>query len=61
MIFRMRAQELIENPPTITIEPRNGRMVPLMDLEIQHCAAVITAAFLNPSKQIKIEIGIYSD
>jgi hypothetical protein len=26
-------------------------MVPLMDVEVQHAAAVIAAAFLNPGKQ----------
>jgi hypothetical protein len=47
----MRAEALIENIPAITIEPQEGEMMPLMDQEIQHCAAVIAAAFLNPSRQ----------
>ena len=49
--FRMRVEELVENIPTITVEPQKGEVMPLMDQEIQHCAAVIAAAFLNPSKQ----------
>jgi hypothetical protein len=47
----MRVEELVENIPTITVEPQEGEVMPLMDQEIQHCAAVIAAAFLNPSKQ----------
>ena len=49
--FRMRVEELVENIPTITVEPQEGEVMPLMDQEIQHCAAVIATAFLNPSKQ----------
>lgn len=49
--FRMRAQAIVEAPPTIPVQEIEGRMIPLMDVEIQHCAAVIAAAFLNPSKQ----------
>lgn len=30
-------------------------MVPIMDMEVEHCAAVIVAAFLNPSRQINIK------
>ena len=46
----MRAQDLAEKHPIIAIEPIKGQMVLLMDIEVQHCAAVIVAAFLNPSK-----------
>jgi hypothetical protein len=49
--FRMRVEELVENIPTITVKPQEGEVMPLMDQEIQHCAAVIATAFLNPSKQ----------
>jgi hypothetical protein len=49
--LRMRAQAIIENPPTITIRVNEGQMMPLMDIEVHHCAAVIVAAFLNPGKQ----------
>ncbi|KAN0105560.1 hypothetical protein V8E52_010911, partial [Russula decolorans] len=45
---RMRAQALIETPPTITVKVKEGQMMPLMDIEVHHCAAVIVAAFLNP-------------
>jgi hypothetical protein len=48
--FRMRAQAIVESPPKITIQETNGQMIPLMDKEIEHCAAVIVAAFLNPCK-----------
>jgi hypothetical protein len=34
-----------------------GVMIPIMDVEVRHCAAVIAAAFLNPSKRNQIEIG----
>jgi hypothetical protein len=47
----MRAQALIETPPTITVKVKEGQMMPLMDIEVHHCAAVIVAAFLNPSRQ----------
>ena len=49
-IFRMRAQGIIEALPTITVQETEGPMIPLMDVEVEHCAAVIIAAFLNPSK-----------
>jgi hypothetical protein len=48
--FRIRAQLLVQNPPKISIEENAGEMGPLLDEEIQHCATVIAAAFLNPSK-----------
>jgi hypothetical protein len=46
----MRAQVLVETPYNITIEEKGQEMMPLMDVEVQHCATVIAAAFLNPSK-----------
>jgi hypothetical protein len=49
-IFRMRAQAIIEALPSITVQETEGTMIPLMDVEVEHCAAVIAAAFLNPSK-----------
>lgn len=50
MFFRMRAQALVASPPEINAEPNEGPVSPLIDGEVQHCAAVIVAAFLNPSK-----------
>lgn len=50
--FRMNAQLRIKTPPTITLEKKIGQMASLMDVEVEHCAAVIVAAFLNPSKSI---------
>jgi hypothetical protein len=50
-IFRIRAQAIVDIPHNITIEEKEGEMVPLMDVEVQHAAAVIAAAFLNPGKQ----------
>lgn len=47
----MRAQALAENCPIIPIEPTEDQMMHLMDIEVEHCAAVIVAAFLNPCKQ----------
>jgi hypothetical protein len=47
----MRAQLLADTPHNITVEEREGEMMSVMDVEVQHCAAVIAAAFLNPSKQ----------
>lgn len=46
----MRAQALVDTPRNIAVEEREGEMVPVMDVEVQHCAAVIAAAYLNPSK-----------
>jgi hypothetical protein len=46
----MRAQAIIEVLPTITVQETEGSMIPLMDVEVEYCAAVIAAAFLNPSK-----------
>jgi hypothetical protein len=34
----------------ISAEQKEGKMVSLMNIEVEHCAAVIAAAFLNPSK-----------
>lgn len=45
----MRAQAIVEKPDDITMEEKEGEMTPLMDEEVKHCAAVIAAAFLNPS------------
>jgi hypothetical protein len=52
-VFRMRAQALVNSPPVITIEENEGpgAMIPIMDVEVRHCAAVIAAAFLNPGKR----------
>ena len=49
-IFRIRAQGRLNSPATIGIEENEGSMAPILDAEIQHCAAVIAAAFLNPGK-----------
>jgi hypothetical protein len=49
--FRIKAQAIVDIPHNITIEEKEGEMVPLMDVEVQHAAAVIAAAFLNPGKQ----------
>jgi hypothetical protein len=46
----MRAQDLIKVLPTITVQNTEGPMMPMMDVEVKYCAAVIAAAFLNPSK-----------
>ena len=46
----MRAQDKIAFTPTISIGENEGAMAPLFDEEIEHCAAVIAAAFLNPGK-----------
>jgi hypothetical protein len=48
----MRAQALVEVTlsESIAVERQEGEMAPLVDEEVQHCAAVIAAAFLNPSK-----------
>lgn len=50
IFFRMRAQARADSPPEISAEPKEGPVSPLIDGEVQHCAAVIVAAFLNPSK-----------
>ena len=39
-------------PPTITFKKKEGQMASLVDVEVEHYAAVIVAAFLNPSKPI---------
>ena len=46
----MRAQAIVEAPPAIAIQETEGSMMAVTDKEVQHCAAVIAAAFLNPSK-----------
>jgi hypothetical protein len=46
----MRAQDAIKVLPVITVQETEGSMMPLMDAEMEYCAAVIAAAFLNPSK-----------
>ena len=52
LFFSMRAQRIVERPPEIVVvSQEGGEMMPLMDEEVQHSAAVIAAAFLNPSKQ----------
>lgn len=48
----MRAQAIVEALPAIAVQEIEGPMMPLMDIEVEHCAAVIAAAFLNPSKHI---------
>jgi hypothetical protein len=52
----MRAQARVERPPVISVEEIEDAMTPLVNTEVQHCAAVIAAAFLNPSKSINIGI-----
>jgi hypothetical protein len=47
----MRAQGLANSCEEIAIEENEGVMLPIMDVEVQHCAAVIAAAFLNPCKR----------
>jgi hypothetical protein len=51
ILFRIRARNLLFSPPAITIEEGEGAMAPLIDEEVRHCAAVIAAAFVNPSKE----------
>jgi hypothetical protein len=46
----MRAQAIVGAPPAITVQKTEGSTMTVMDEEVQHCAAVIAAAFLNPSK-----------
>ena len=46
----MRAQDKVAFTPTISIGENEGAMAPLFDEEIEHCAGVIAAAFLNPGK-----------
>jgi hypothetical protein len=48
----MRAQALVESilADTISVEREGGEMAPLVDEEVRLSAAVIVAAFLNPSK-----------
>jgi hypothetical protein len=48
--FRIRAQALWNSPPIVNIEDSEGAMASIVDAEVQHCATVIAAAFLNPSK-----------
>jgi hypothetical protein len=50
--FRMRAQAIIEALPAIAVPETEGPMIPLMKEEVEHCAAVIAAAYLNPCKLI---------
>lgn len=57
----MRAQALMDSYPEITIEEQEGVMIPIVDIEVKHCAAVIVATFLNPSKQNQNGIENYSD
>jgi hypothetical protein len=50
--FRLRAQGLVTATSSIIdIEEKEGEMAPIIDIEVEHCAAVIAAAFLDPSKQ----------
>lgn len=50
--FRIRAQGLVMNTPSIiNLEEKEGEMAPIIEVEVKHCAAVIAAAFLDPSKQ----------
>jgi hypothetical protein len=49
-IFRIRARDLLNSPPTVNIEKDKGAMAPILDVEVQHCAVVIAAAMLDPSK-----------
>ena len=46
----MRAQAIVKAPPAIAVQETEGLMTAVTDKEVQHCAAVIAAAFLNPSK-----------
>jgi hypothetical protein len=49
--FRMRAQNKVKKTlEIISVNEKEGEMSPLIDIEIQHCAAVIAAAFLNPRR-----------
>jgi hypothetical protein len=50
IFFSMRAQYRLETPPSFNIEENEEAMGPITAEEIRHCAAVIVAAFLNPSK-----------
>ena len=40
----------MDSPPTINIEKDEDAMAPILDMEVQHCATVIVAAMLDPSK-----------
>jgi hypothetical protein len=51
ILFRIRAQNLLLFLPTIIIQEGEGKMAPLIDEEVRNCAAIIAAAFVNPSKQ----------
>ena len=46
----MRAQNLWETPPTISITENEGKMGEILDAEVEHSAMVIATAFLNPGK-----------
>ena len=48
--FRIRAQKLLTTPRIIAIEENEDAMAPLFGEEVQNCAVVIVAAFLNPRK-----------
>lgn len=51
-ILRIRAQGLVTSTSsTIDIGEKEGEMASIIDVEVEHCAAVIAAAFLNPCKQ----------
>lgn len=55
----MRAQAIIEAPSAIAVQETEGLMTAVTDKEVEHCAAMIIVAFLNPSKlngDKKIEI-----
>jgi hypothetical protein len=48
----MRAQAIIKALPTIALPETEGPIIPLMEVEVEHCAVVIATAYLNPSKLI---------
>ena len=58
----MRAQYIVEKTPKIVVVSQEGDgMMPLMNVEVQHSAAVIASAFLNPSKQnLRLELFYFN-
>jgi predicted metal-binding protein len=49
-LFRIRAQDLVAKLSKVAIEENEGEIMPVQDVEVQYCAAVIAVAFLNPGK-----------
>ena len=61
LFYRMRAQALVQMAPEIIKDPNNTTAPSLGDQEVRHCAAVIVAAFLNPSKSYNDLTSLLAD